>query len=108
CSRPGVAAEAEKESEDSDEWRQAPRAAVWPSNSTLRRPNAPLVLRTGLNQDAPSVRPRRSQSAEGATPVRSACPKSQTQEGTELQRERLHRPCPRGPRGCAQSHRPAE
>src|SRR5579862_6778427 len=53
CSRPEVAAEAEKESEDSDEWRQALKLAAWPSNSTLRRPDRRLVLRSGCNRGAP-------------------------------------------------------
>src|SRR5260370_15818497 len=67
CSRPGVAVEAEKESEDSDEWRQALKLAAWPSNLTLRRPNRRLVLRSGCNPCAPSARPRRSQYGSGAT-----------------------------------------
>src|SRR4029077_6967115 len=90
-SRPEVAVEAEKESEDSDEWRQALKLSAWPSNSTLRRPNRRLVLRSGDTRGARSERPRRSRYAEGASLLRSVCPKSQTQAGRELQRERLHR-----------------
>src|SRR6266849_10293508 len=98
-SRPEVAVEAEKESEDSDEWRQALKLAAWPSNSTLRRPNRRLVLRSGCTRGAPSARPRRLQYGEGASLPRSACPKIQTQAVRELQRERLHRLYRREPSG---------
>src|SRR5260370_19657419 len=97
----------ERESEDSDEWREAPRAAAWPSSSIRQRPNRRLVRRSGCNPSATSTLSRRSQCAEDATPVLSVCLKSQTLGGRGLRRERLHRLYHHRPSGPPEDQRPA-